>query len=130
MKITVKKQLNFQELINFIYDNNIKNGKFLPDNNYFINTVWVDTYALEFDDDSYITKDDTWTVKHKVEITKDTKLPSVLVYDGKYFRDYYNSSINDIEKMFMEYIYDFKTIHLINDDKTHTLVYKDKQLVE
>ena len=130
MKITVKKQLNFQELINFIYDNNIKNGKFLPDNNDFINTVWVDTYALEFDDDSYITKDDTWTVKHKVEITKDTKLPSVLVYDGKYFREYYESSINDIEKIFMEYIYEIETIHLINDDKTHTLVYKDKQLVE
>ena len=69
MKITVKEQLNFQELINFIYDNNIKNGKFLPDSNDFINTVWVDNYALEFDDDSYITKDDTWTIKHKVEIT-------------------------------------------------------------
>lgn len=130
MKITVKEQFNFQELINFIYDKNIKNGKFLPDSNDFINTVWVDNYALEFDDASYITKDDTWTIKHKVEITKDTKLPSALVYDGKYFRDYYNSSINDIEKIFMDYIYGIETIHLINNDKTHILVYKDRKLVE
>ena len=129
MKITVKEQLNFQELINFIYDNNIKNGKFLPDSNDFINTVWVDNYALEFDDDSYITKDDTWTIKHKVEITKDIKLPSALVYDGKYFNALYGLSINEIEKRFIDYVYGVETIHLINGD-THTLVYKDGELVE
>ena len=129
MKITVKKQLNFQELINFIYDNNINNGKFLPDSNDFINTVWVDKYALEFDDDSYITKDDTWTIKHKVEITKDIKLPSVLVYDGKYFNALYGLSINDIEKRFIDNVYSVETIHLIDGD-THTLVYKDGKLVE
>lgn len=129
MKITVKEQLNFQELINFIYDNNIKNGKFLPDSSDFINTVWVDNYALEFDDDSYITKDDTWTIKHKVEITKDIKLPSALVYDGKYFNALYGLSINEIEKRFIDYVYGVETIHLINGD-THTLVYKDGELVE
>lgn len=129
MKITVKEQLNFQELINFIYDNNIKNGKFLPDSSDFINTVWVDNYALEFDDDSYITKDDTWTIKHKVEITKDIKLPSVLVYDGKYFNALYKLSINEIEKRFIDYVYGVETIHLINGD-THTLIYKDGELVE
>ena len=129
MKITVKEQLNFQELINFIYDNNINNGKFLPDSNDFINTVWVDNYALEFDDDSYITKDDTWTIEHKVEITKDTKLPSALVYDGKYFNALYRLSINEIEKRFIDYVYGVETIHLINGD-THTLVYKDGELVE
>ena len=129
MKITVKEQLNFQELINFIYDNNIKNGKFLPDSSDFINTVWVDNYALEFDDDSYITKDDTWTIEHKVDITKDTKLPSALVYDGKYFKAYYGLSINDIEKKFIDCVYRVEKIHLINGD-THTLVYKDGELVE
>ena len=129
MKITVKEQLNFQELINFIYDNNINNGKFLPDSNDFINTVWVDNYAIEFDDDSYITKDDTWTIEHKVEITKDTKLPSALVYDGKYFKAYYGLSINDIEKKFIDYVYRVEKIHLIDGD-THTLIYKNGELVE
>ena len=129
MKITVKEQLNFQELINFIYDNNINNGKFLPDSSDFINTVWVDNYAIEFDDDSYITKDDTWTIEHKVEITKDTKLPSALVYDGKYFKAYYGLSINDIEKKFIDYVYRVEKIHLIDGD-THTLIYKNGELVE
>lgn len=129
MKITVKEQLNFQGLINFIYDNNINNGKYIPNNNDITNTVWVDNYALEFDDNSYITKDDTWTIEHKVEITKDTKLPSALVYDGKYFKAYYGLSINDIEKKFMDYVYRVETIHLIDGD-THTLIYKNGELVE
>lgn len=129
MKITVKEQLNFQGLINFIYDNNINNGKYIPNNNDITNTVWVDTYALEFDDNSYITKDDTWTIEHKVEITKDTKLPSALVYDGKYFKAYYGLSINDIEKKFIDYVYRVEKIHLIDGD-THTLIYKNGELVE
>ena len=129
MKITVKEQLNFQGLINFIYDNNIENGKYIPDNNDITNTVWVDNYALAFDDDSYITKDDIWTIEHKVEITKDTKLPSALVYDGKYFKAYYGLSINDIEKKFIDYVYRVEKIHLIDGD-THTLIYKGGELVE
>ena len=129
MKITVKQQLNFQKLINFIYDNNIESGAFFPDGNDHINTVWVDNYAIEFDDDSYITKDDTWTIEHEVEITKDTKLPSALVYDGKYFKAYYGLSINDIEKKFIDYVYRVEKIHLIDGD-THTLIYKNGELVE
>ena len=129
MKITVKQQLNFQKLINFIYDNNIESGAFFPDGNDHTNTVWVDDYALEFDDDSYITKNDTWTIEHEVEITKDIELPSVLVYDGKYLKSFYELSINDIEKKFMDYVYDIETIYLINSD-THILIYKDGELVE
>lgn len=129
MKITIKQQLNFQKLINFIYDNNIESGAFFPDGNDHTNTVWVDAYALEFDEDSYITKNDTWTIEHEVEITKDIKLPSALVYDGKYFNALYGLSINEIEKRFIDYVYGVETIHLINGD-THTLVYKDGELVE
>ena len=129
MKITVKQQLNFQKLINFIYDNNIESGAFFPDGNDHTNTVWVDAYALEFDDDSYITKNDTWTIEYEVEITKDIELPSVLVYDGKYLKSFYELSINDIEKKFMDYVYDIETIYLINSD-THILIYKDGELVE
>lgn len=31
MKIKVKEKLNFKELINFIYENNIKNGEYSSD---------------------------------------------------------------------------------------------------
>lgn len=129
MKITVEEQLNFQELINFIYDNNIKHATFLPNADIDVNTVWVGNHDIEFDDDSCITKEDTWTIEHKVEITKDTKLPSALVYDGKYFNSYYGLSINDIEKKFMDYVYRVEKIHLIDGD-THTLIYKNGELVE
>ena len=130
MKIKIKEQLNFQELINYIYENNIKNGEYSSDDDgNLINTVWVDNYVLEFNDDSCITPYDTWTVEREVEITKDTKLTRILVNDGKCFLSYYDITIKSLEKRFESYVYDIKTIHLINDDSTHTLIYKNDALV-
>ncbi|WNM50703.1 hypothetical protein BIPXVNHO_CDS0065 [Staphylococcus phage PG-2021_27] len=131
MEIKIKEKLNFQELISFIYENNIKDARYLPnDFDTFGNTVWVRNYGLEFSDDSYFTKNDTWTVERKVELTKDIKLPTILVNDGKCFLPYYNITIKDLEKRFTSHVYGIETIHLINDDSTHTLIYKDGELVE
>ena len=133
MKITVKEQLNFQELINYIYENNIENASYFPDLDNYTNNVWVNDYDIEFDDDSIITKDDTWTVEREIEITKDTKLSSALVGLDKndWFMVYHNRSIKDIKRDFR---YDDKTkistIHLINSDESHVLIYKDGELVE
>lgn len=130
MKIRTQKQLNFQELINFIYKNNIKYGTYLPDGDTDVNTVWVGNYDIEFDDNSCITKDDTWTVEEEVEITKETELPVVLIGHGNSFITYYDLSIQEAVKRFKNIGYTIKTIHLINDDSTHTLIYKDGELVE
>jgi len=133
MKITIKDQLNFRELINYIYENNIENASYFPDLDNYTNNVWVNDYDIEFDDDSIITKDDTWTVEREIEITKDTKLSSALVGLDKngWFTVYHNRSIKDIKRDFR---YDDKTkistIHLINSDESHTLIYKDGELVE
>lgn len=133
MKITVKEQLNFQELINYIYENNIENASYFPDLDNYTNNVWVNDYDIEFDDDSVITKEDTWTVEKEVEITKDTKLSSALVGLDKndWFMVYHDRSIKDIKRDFR---YDDKTkistIHLINSDETHVLIYKDGELAE
>lgn len=133
MKITIKDQLNFRELINYIYENNIENASYFPDLDNYTNNVWVNDYDIEFDDDSIITKDDTWTVEREIEITKDTKLSSALVGLDKngWFTVYHNRSIKDIKRDFR---YNDKTkistIHLINSDESHVLIYKDGELVE
>lgn len=133
MKITVKDQLNFRELINYIYENNIENASYFPDLDNYTNNVWINDYDIEFDDDSIITKDDTWTVEREIEITKDTKLSSALVGldNNGWFMVYHNRSIKDIKRDFR---YDDKTkistIHLINSDESHVLIYKDGELVE
>lgn len=133
MKITIKDQLNFRELINYIYENNIENASYFPDLDNYTNNVWVNDYDIEFDDDSIITKDDTWTVEREIEITKDTKLSSALVGldNNGWFTVYHNRSIKDIKRDFR---YDDKTkistIHLINSDESHVLIYKDGELVE
>ncbi|WP_165844891.1 hypothetical protein [Staphylococcus saprophyticus] len=129
MKIKTKKQLNLPQLIEYIWDNDIKNEFFRRLNRGPFEYVWVNEDSnIEFDDNILFRKNDIFEIEVEEEITKDTKLPSVLVYDGKYFNALYGLSINDIEKSFIDYVYGVKTIHLIDGD-THTLIWRNGKLV-
>ncbi|MDW3988768.1 hypothetical protein QI259_00450 [Staphylococcus saprophyticus] len=130
MKIKTKKQLNLPQLIEWAWDNNVKNERYRCSDSNPYEYVWINENSdVELDEDMRISKNDTFTVEVEEEITEDTKLPSVLVYDGKYFNALYGLSINDIEKRFIDYVYGVETIHLINGD-THTLIWRDGKLVE
>ena len=131
MKIKQEKKFTLPQLIEWAIDNDIKHRVFESNPNF--DGV---TYELGFDIDGdlyfeeYLTPTSLFTVEVEEEITEDTKLPSVLVYDGKYFKALYGLSINDIEKRFIDYVYRVETIHLINGD-THTLIWtNEKGLVE
>nr|WNM56227.1 hypothetical protein CoNPh38_CDS0351 [Staphylococcus phage S-CoN_Ph38] len=131
MEIKVKEKVNFSELIKYIYDNNISDGTFIPDNCLDMSKhVHVNSNFIEFEDNAYFTKDDTWTIER--EVTKDTKLPLTLVGDAvdKYYRVYCDLSIKEIEKRFKDYGHKVSSVWLINDDISHTLIYKDGELVE
>lgn len=71
-------------------------------------------------------------LNEKKEITKDIKLPLTLVGDAvdKHYRVYCDLSINEIEKRFKDYGHKVSLVWLINDDISHTLIYKDGELVE
>lgn len=65
-KIKTKEKINFQELIKYIYDNNIKDATFIPDNCLDIcKHVHVNSGFIEFENDAYFTKDDIWTIERK-----------------------------------------------------------------
>ena len=130
----VKREVDFKGLINYIYDNNIKDGAFENNSNdmyAYYNTVYVEDYVIEFNYEPVITKEDTWTIEE--EINKDTKLPLVSV--GKPTDDlhmvYCDLSINDIEERYRKLGYQkISKIYLINDDLTHTLVYRNGSLIK
>ena len=68
METKVKEKVNFQELIKYIYDNNISDATFIPDNCLdMCKHVYVNSNFIEFEDNAYFTKDDTWTVEREVE---------------------------------------------------------------
>ncbi|MDW4448451.1 hypothetical protein QI038_11210 [Staphylococcus saprophyticus] len=126
VKIKQKKQLNLPQLIEWLLKSGYRN---YTANSNMGNIVTLSRYgAIQFSLGTFF-PEETFTIEVEEEITKDTKLPSVLVYDGKYFNALYGLSINDIEKRFIDYVYGVETIHLINGD-THTLIWRDGKLVE
>ncbi|WP_434795931.1 hypothetical protein [Staphylococcus equorum] len=128
MKIKRKVEMNLPQLIEWAKENDIENKIFIGKQNYY--NVGFDIHGfMYFNSSNTMSLDETFTVTTEEEITEDTKLPSVLVYDGKYFNALYGLSINDIEKRFIDYVYGVETIHLINGD-THTLIWRDGKLVE
>lgn len=130
----IKREVDFKGLINHIYNNNIKDGTFEPNGNDIYanyNTVYVEDYAIEFNYEPVITREDTWTIEEEIDISKDTKLPLVLVGEPKddLYMVYCDLSIHEIEERYRKVGYQqVSTIYLINDDLTHTLIYKNGSL--
>lgn len=129
MKIKRKVKMNLPQLIEWGFENDVTNKEYVCNEHKAKSVIFNLSGWTEFSDEFSYNPHDTFTVEVEEEITKDTKLPSVLVYDGKYFNALYGLSINDIEKRFIDYVYGVETIHLINGD-THTLIWRDGKLVE
>ena len=72
---------------------------------------------------SYDPHSGTFTVEVEEEITEETILPMCLAVIRE------NQSIKNIVDKNIEHFIDTRTIHLINDDGTHTLIWKDGELV-
>lgn len=84
---------------------------------------------------SYDPHSGTFTVEVEEEITEETKLPKFLEisFSRKSGRDFAvvreNQSIKNIVDKNIEHFIDTRTIHLFEDDGTHTLIWKYGELV-
>lgn len=124
VSVKIKKQLTIPQLIEWIGKNGIFGESFGSDRYNYVHVT--DDGIIEFTGEFY---EDTFEVEVEEEVTEDTKLPRILVNDGKSFLSYYNITIKNLEKRFESYVYGIETIHLINNDSTHTLIYKNGALV-
>ena len=131
VKIKQKKQLNLPQLIEWIWDNRIKNERFILSDSNPPEYLWVNENSeIEFDEDMILSKTDTFTVEVEEEITEDTVVPKMLEMSF----DAYQNVVLDIQvnhsiKMVKENA-KVLTLHIINDDGTHTLIWRDEKLVE
>ena len=127
MKIKTKKQLNLPQLIEWAWDNNVKNERYRCSDSNPYEYVWINENSdVELDEDMSISKNDTFTVEEEIEITEDTRLDKLVV---RYRND-------DIYIFPQERINDFKNdssivaFYIPNDDLTLTLIWRDGRLIE
>lgn len=110
-----------KELLPFFYGS--REGSFVQ----FTPDGWVNITGIE--------STDTFTVEIEEEVTEDTIFPKCLeiFFDRKSGRDiavvYENHSVKQLTDRNPEHLLDIRTIHLVNDDGTVKLIWKDGELV-
>ena len=131
-KIKRKVEMTLPELIQWGWKNHITEKAFYSNLDggsvYFDNLQNVST-------EHEIAINETFTVEIEEEVTEDTKLPKCLEisFDRKSGRDiavvYENHSVKQLTDRNPEHLLDIRTIHLVNDDGTVKLIWKDGELV-
>lgn len=113
--------------------------------------VELDGYTFEYNDKNYLfdpeikanevisydPHSNTFTVEIEEEVTEETKLPKFLVvFLNMSISNCIERSLIDENQSIREILQEMKNcslitkaIHLINDDETHTLIWKDGELV-
>lgn len=116
MKITKTRRLHLDELISYVWDKGIKE----PKRYYSNNGSYVDFNNGVVTKSFNVSPTDLFTIDETLNITLDTVIPYFLEKDMYYnYREHQNKSINDLK-----FLNSTVQIWLINEDKTHTLIWK------
>ena len=128
MKIVTKKQLNLSQLIEWIWENEIKNIMCRRLNRRVFEYIWVNENSdIEFNEGMVFKKDDVFEFKIEEEITLTTPLPSMLhVWEtevlGREMKEVENKSIAS------QYT-GCSTEFWLKEDNKMTLIWRDGELI-
>ncbi|WP_159315893.1 hypothetical protein [Mammaliicoccus sciuri] len=121
--IKTKKEMNLPELIEWGFENDIRNAVYNTKNGLSVNFSFDGKAVIGY----AFSKEDTFTVEVEEEITEDTVIPKILVKSNynEMAQEHCDSKIN-------QFVYQYtKAIYIVNDDLTMTLIWtKEKGLVE
>ena len=128
MKIVTKKQLNLSQLIEWVWENEIKNISCRRLNRRVFEYIWVNENSdIEFNEEMVFKKDDIFEFKIEEEITLTTPLPSMLhVWEtevlGREMKEVENKSIAS------QYT-GCSTEFWLKEDNKMTLIWRDGELI-
>lgn len=138
--IKTKKEMNEKELIKYLVDRESTN---IYSSGISIDGAWISIEPeierkVDFQLKEVFTDGKIYTVEIEVPITEDTVIPQIIgILRSKYSNSKVSMMHND--KSVNEIIkgnnsnglhYETLTLHVINDDDTHTLIWHDGKLVE
>ncbi|MDW4271895.1 hypothetical protein QI096_02880 [Staphylococcus saprophyticus] len=133
--------MTLPQLIEWAWENEIKNERFIHSDSNPPEYVWVNENSeIEFDEDMILRKSDLFTVEAEEEITEDTMVPKLMTT----FKKTYLEGGIGYQRVRIDENYPIKlmlnkaeahgepieTLHIVNDDGTHTLIWRDGKLVE
>ncbi|MBN4910757.1 hypothetical protein IDG46_12490 [Staphylococcus sp. EG-SA-13] len=125
MKIKTKKEMNLPELIEWGFENDIKNAVYNTKNGLSVNFSFDGKAVIGY----AFSKEDTFKVVIEEEITEDTKIKGLVELGndghGTDFFQCNGSSINEQKD------FDSEAFYILNDDLTMTLIWtREKGLIE
>lgn len=138
MKIKQEKQFTLPQLIEWASENDVRNRKFFSKNDYCIG---FDAHGfIYFNSNRTMPLDQSFTVEVEEEITEDTEIPKLMTTFKK-------TCLNDdfgYQRVRIDENYKIKlmlnraeahresveSLHIVNDDGTHTLIWRDGKIVE
>lgn len=142
MKIKTKKQLNLPQLIEWAWDNDIRDTMIKLKSEYPAKQgIVIDNGGrLHLVGMDYLSKSNTFTVEAEEEITEDTMVTKLMTT----FKKTYLEGGIGYQRVRIDENYPIKlmlnkaeahgepieTLHIVNDDGTHTLIWRDGKLVE
>lgn len=131
MKIKVKREFTLLGLIEYIKKNGIADKVFLNKKGKGKVVVGDDRHLYMTD----LNLTDTFTVEEEEEITEDTVIPNLLEvyeYDERLLTNLdKNLSIKAVlDESLDDLLYGSRAFHILNDDYTMTLIWKDGEMVE
>lgn len=140
MKIVTKKQLNLSQLIEWVWENEIKNTMCRRSNRRVFEYIWVNENSdIEFNEEMVFKKDDIFEFKIEEEITEDTVIPKLMTtFKKTYLKDDFGYQRVRIDEDFKIQLMlnkaeahgeKIETLHMVNDDGTHTLLWRDGELI-
>ncbi|MBZ8174771.1 hypothetical protein [Staphylococcus delphini] len=130
MKIKVRKKMKLPQLIEWAWENDVKDESYFSENS---------MRGVSFDSDGKVSfhfppfapqnfrQSATFTVENGEEITEDTIIPQlVAIYDVSGRRGIIHHKQKSISDILNDYAVAF---YMLNDDMTLTLIWKDGELV-
>ena len=132
VKIKQKKQLNLPQLIEWGFNNDVRNKEYVCNEHEAKSVIFNLSGWAEFSDEFSYNPHETFTVEEEVKITEDTELDLVLRFideDNTYYTNPQAMSINTCLESTPDNII---TTHFYieNDDRELVLIWRDGKLVE
>lgn len=139
VKVKVEKKMNLPELIQYIWDNNIIDERFISNSEYPLFVLVNSNSDITIVNDEAVKESEMFILEVEEKITENTVLPSVVVVRTQYFPNNGHSinvaKINSksikqvIENQPNNSKFEYHSIYLMESERIGQLIWKDGELV-